>query len=125
MQSTQMLYPHPSSISDEDFLRSLAPPTLELLEATKARLLKKGWTKGHYGPPEGPNCILGALSEAGRCLNFILFDSAFFMARSLLEKVVSGPYPEPLASWNDSHATKESDVFAALDEAILLAKENL
>lgn len=33
---------------------------LELLQGTLDHLEQNGWTGGHYGPFEGPNCVVGA-----------------------------------------------------------------
>lgn len=34
---------------------------IELLRKARARLFKTGWIKGDAGPPEGPNCLWGAV----------------------------------------------------------------
>jgi hypothetical protein len=93
---------------------------VEVLEATKTQLIKHGWRKYTWGPLEGPNCTEGALIFAGVGNNESRIQATLFLRSAIATRngeVVS------IVDWNDQATTTFDDIMAALDDAILAAKE--
>lgn len=94
----------------------------EILQATKERLMEKGWTQRIYGDSEGPNCISGAFTFTVHVLNqaarLSLYDVEKYFMRSIEHDAMCS-----ITRWNDQHDRTFGDVMAALDNAIILAKE--
>lgn len=87
---------------------------LQLLTATKERLLTKGWTQGRLGSENGPNCLMGAMYFADP--NPLFADDYTFIAVRVLRSVIGGEVS--LAFWNDSSERVFEDVIDVLDLAI-------
>ena len=70
---------------------------VRLLEESAARMEVRGWTRGTYGPSEGPNCIAGVISWTGHDLGL---SSVVYTARKAVTALPGFPGPG-LTHWND------------------------
>ena len=94
--------------------KNLAQEFLEIAE----RLQKYGWTQGAFGPPQGPNCIMGA-RQFVQCSHGQIYDS-FQQAEAFITIFMEVTETSPM-NFNDDRNTTFAAVIKALVDASKLA----
>lgn len=87
---------------------------ITVLRAVKERLFTKGWVQGDLGPPDGPNCIIGAL-------RYSVNNGQIWQVNLAIEEVVDKCFKDrlsPVASFNDNEGTTFDDVLDVIDLTI-------
>lgn len=96
---------------------------LQIIEGTRTYLtLPEHWRQGWYGEPEGPCCLLGAMTLVVSNGETTWFEDIEYYARVLVAaghlEVPRGFSRVGYADFNDDPQTTHEDVLALLDDAI-------
>lgn len=90
------------------------------LRSTKESLFVRGWTKGGYGPNEGPNCLAGAIIHQACRLEG---DDVYYLSYDTVANILLTQTGSSITCFNDKPGTTFDDVINVLDFAIKTLEE--
>lgn len=83
----------------------------KVLQDMKDTLFERGWCQGRYSNEQGESCLVGVMSP---------YKNEAWSASKLLQKAID---MDSITAWNDAPGRTFDEVIGAIDQAIVLSKE--